>query len=645
MSRWARLCGALIFSMFFACDGEPPPSKTVDLVQDVATMATGAPLEAHQASDQAAALMDGRLALDAWLDGLLQSPSLGEVVAKGVILGPVGPKGLHPVTMHSVLKRTDDARPVYYLGERCSAASAVEVSPWWAPNTTVLVCPSAYRPEVREDSEGRACGASTVNPLQGAPCGCGPRLVYCTKDSDQYESLRESVTAELEDTLALVINEDLPIEQLFLMNESVRDRDAELVYLRARILAGEDDDLVEQITLDARPRLAPRHEQVEGQHAGILTMPVMVYGSDALRGTMRNFYEDLWCSGASNSRVTTSAVLGLSVVDLREGDGWKDLAAMDICTDCHARLDYGMQFFSGFPSSTRGIDFRPELAQRGLGPLYGEDIGDPRGEAPLNPLGFARLALAQPEFGDCLTRKVSDYVFSGEATPEDVDAVRSAFDEEHSFRAMMRVALRRFVIDAMAEDADAVAAPARLPTSTPGKLSDETYDRVQNSCTYCHDGGDARDLLGPDYDRETLVAMLQQVSFGLMPPDDADLYPEDRAALVEGLLDALWEDEAERAAAARFYQGGLRALPVHGYRASLKTAATRAGGSEALSLRSVETAVPKALQRYSPNLAVSTGLAALDACKDEGHTGAALDACVREASDPAAFVVGDPTAP
>lgn len=639
----------LLFALS-ACTTLPaPPAATVDLVQDLSLLANGRPLAQGEAVDLARGLEDGSQPLDAVIDRLLQDPSLGDTVAKGILLGPQSTKARHPVSEHSVLRAFEgpSGDPIYYLAARCSLGEAVSVSPWWAPSTQVSVCPSAYQPDTMGDAEGRTCGATTLAPEGGEGCGCGPRLIFCARDAEMAGDMRASAQAEVDDTLALVINEDLPIEQLFLINETVRDRNAELLYRRARIAAGEPDTLVGMEGFTAERRLAPRSEQVPGQQAGILTAPSVVYGSDALRGVLRNYYDYLWCAGASSSRVTTAAVLGLAVVDLREGDGWRQLAGMEVCTDCHARLDYGMQFFSGYPSSTRGIDFRPKAVQPGTGPLYVQNIDDYRGDGPLTPQGFAQLALQQPEFGECVTRKVVDAVFSGSSSPDDVDAVYSTFTETHSFRSMMATALHRFAVGSLS---GALADPAEAPSlpephtrveDSAIPLPDALITAVDNHCAHCHDGADAFDLGESGYGRATLLTMLEQVAFRQMPPTAEGLAPEERRRFVEALVAELWAAPADREAALSFYEGGLRAHPVHEFRSSLETAGLRAGGEAGPRYRSVESAVPKRLQRYTPGFAAATGLAALQVCKEEGKVGAALEDCVAAASAPEAYVVGD----
>jgi hypothetical protein len=124
---------------------------------------------------------------------------------------------------------------------------------------------------------------------------------------------------------------------------------------------------------------------------------------------MRDLFSILWCSDRSSHGATAEAIYGLGVTDLRNGDGWPKLAAMPSCTDCHARLDYGMQFFRGFASSYDSLFAGRELVAPGTGPLYGNDVSDLRGHADLTPAGFARLAVAQPELATCAVQRVSRY--------------------------------------------------------------------------------------------------------------------------------------------------------------------------------------------------------------------------------------------
>jgi len=646
----------LLATWALSCGGPEPASDTVELVQDLSMLALARPMDPSEAKEHASALDDGRIELGAYVDQLLDDPALGRVARRVILGGGEIVKPNHPIPSHSVLSHFDhEGERIYSLRGRCVPSTAVDVLPWWNRKKTIKVCPSAYRPEVLRDDEGRTCGASTLAPGAYSPCGCGPRLMFCLKDDDHRDEMRNSVRSEVTDTLAYVVNNDLPIEQLFLMNGTVRDRDAERIYVRSRVLAGESPDLMQVDGFSEKPRMASRHDQVDGHHAGILTTPGMLYGSDALRGVMRNYYEFLWCAAASSSGVTTQTVLGLDAVDLREGDGWQQLAGMAVCTDCHARLDYGMQFFQGYPSSTRGIDFRPGETTAGTGPLYNLHIGDPRGEDTLTPQGFARLVLTQPEFGECMARRVSDHVLGAQVTVEDYDAVMLAFEDSHSFRTMMRTALIRFADRAgsgaeealsprpgllePSESALADGAGAFDPT-TQVRLSLEVAQGVDNHCAHCHDGIDQMDLTGGVLDRNLLNAMLEQVAFEKMPKGAGELDPAARVAFVEAMIDVLWTEDQARQEARAFFVGGQRAHPAHTFNTAMAAVASEAGTGKRLSIRGLSSAVDAANQYVSPGLLTSAALVALDACKRQGHSGDGLESCVAEATDPSVLILG-----
>jgi hypothetical protein len=604
----------------------------------------------EEVSKLAAALTDGSMTVEAHVDALLKRPLDGGFAKDLLLGGSQGIKDLHPIPKSMVLKtKKSGDDDLYFLRKECAAKEAVEVKAWWG--ASVKVCPDAYRPEVRGDAIGRTCGASFLNPSLSDVCGCGPALMWCTKDTAHWEKVKSDVQREVTDTVSWVVNNNEPIEKIFTMNETVRGENAEAVYRRARALAGEPIEKIfdrADFPRDGGKTPIPRTNQVPGQHAGILTAPSMIYGSDALRGVMRNYFDYLWCATNSASRVTTEAVLGLDVVDLRVGDGWKQLASMNICTDCHARLDYGMQFFHGWPSSTMGIDFRPADALKGAGKFYANHIRDPRGEGELSPQGFAKLAVAQPEFGDCLSRRVTDHVFNGSARPDDVAAVVKAFAAEHTLKAMLRTAMVRY---ATAVLRGRPPEPAAAPSSDDVVSSTSTAEtvmlptslrrRLDNHCMECHDKGEDFDFSGPSLPRETALHMLEQVGFGVMPKTAEGLSSAERAAFIADLSGVLFADEAERKVAVAWFTSAFRPHAVHRFRSTLDTVAQRAGSPRSTSpLRGVETAVDQANMVFSPTIAVAAGVTALKECRAKHKEPMALEACVNSASAPEGVVVG-----
>lgn len=655
MNRRGALFGLVLFVVAFAamsCERGPatyrprtePVTPTDKKIDDLAILATGKPPSASEHAHARTELAEGRLTIEGYIDHLLMQPALGRV-ARHVILGPVDVKKRHPVAVHSVLRQAGSGNDtIYYLRRPCDAADSVSVRPWWAPDETVQICPDAYRPDVNGDSKGRTCGASPLAPGVNRTCGCGPYLMHCTASTEHHRSVLDSLRAEIDDTVAYLVNNDRRLDELFTGNATVHNRDVELVYRRARVLAGETVELLEMKRVSDKPRLTTRFEQHPGQHAGILTAPALVYSSDALRGVMRNFYDYLWCSGQSSSRVTTQAVLALGKVDLREGDGWRDLAKMPICTDCHARLDYGMQFFWGYPSSTEGIDFRPDRVRSGLGKLFGNHIDDYRGEEQLTPAGFAKLALAQEDFTRCMSRKIVDHVWSGHASESDVDAVMQTFVDTRRFRAAMRTALLRFA--ASADSAPATAEPAAPPPkalegdpSAPIEVSTAFREEMDLQCNACHNAGESIALTGRTFERDVAAKMLEALAFGTMPKDQTLDAPV-RARLIEELVFLLWHDEEARAQAREFFMSGMLAHPVHRMHAMFSAIEERVNAEELKKLRHVEVAVRQPFNRLSPGFAMATGMTALAACKEASADD--LAQCVTDLSDPATYVIGAP---
>jgi hypothetical protein len=616
------------------------------LLNDLALFATGKSLSPDELDKRSAKLASGDLTLESYVDELLKKP-MGPQLARELVISPSGSiKDRHPIPSHSILRSAEvGSDTLYWLRDKCDPSTAVRVKPWWS-DSEVLVCPEAYRPEVKGDAAGRTCGASMLAPRESDVCGCGPRLIFCTKDADQFKKMKDEISDEIGQTAAYVVDHDMPVESLFTMNETVRSAPAEALYRRARVAAGEPDTLFPVTDFpEKKGELRPRHEQVPGQHAGVLTASALIYSSDALRGVMRNYYDYLWCAGVASSRVTTDAILGLDVVDLRTGDGWKQLAGMNVCTDCHARLDYGMQFFWGYPSSTMGIDFRPKDVRKGKGPLYANDIKDDRGEAELTPQGFAKLAVAQPEFGKCMTKKVVEQVFNGTQTADDFTAVHTTFESTHRIKAMMKTAMLLYAernkdgppARAAAASATDVVASEGDTVPVPKQLRELLDDRCMN----CHDKGDAYDFNGDTLPRSTMVAMMDQVGFKAMPANAQGLDEGARQEFLRAVAPLAFPVEADRNLALEYFGSGLRGKPVHRYQSALTNVHARTGAQgNTFRPNAIEGDIEQKLMVYSPGVALTSAVTALRDCKAAKLEGAALEACVDRSSAPGTVIVG-----
>ena len=482
------------------------------------------------------------------LDALLADNGFSNAIAPALVLrgnAETTRAGVGP----SLSSFTTPGGPVYCLGKPCNEAGAEPGHPWWNVKSDARVCHDAYRPEVRGDGTRKhRCGGSFL--ATSKVCGCGAYLGHCTLDEASAREVVKSELDEVKDTIAAVVRDDQPIAQAFLSNESVRKRSAEFRYRRWRIERGQaPKDILDD--LDAWPAdkgvRAPRYEAFPGAHAGILTAPNTQLVEDAPRAILRRIYDQAWCAEPASVNVTTDAVLRLPGRDLRQGEGWKQLAAMPVCNTCHARLDYGVQFFSGFTSRIYSSDFVPEQHPSGAkGPLFYAGIDDRIGESELTPHGFATLVTDHPRFGECMMLDVSRHVFHGEASPEDMKALEKTWMERPTLRALMRTALLRFAqreMDAarLPGHADPTSptmaaspppSPAEGDAASPVAIDATLHGELEASCTECHSSAPL-DFRAAQLSPDVVRKMLSDVAFRRMPRSKFGLANVERRKMVD----------------------------------------------------------------------------------------------------------------
>jgi cytochrome c553 len=368
----------------------------------------------------------------------------------------------------------------------------------------------------------------------------------------------------------------------------------------------------------------------------------MLYRVDALRTVVRNAYDILWCAGVKSSHVTADAVNGLKALDLRQGEGWRDLAKMPVCTDCHARLDYGVQFFAGYQSVIHAVDVEPSRHHDGEGPLYRDDITDPIGTGPLTPHGFVELVVAQPEYERCIVRDVVEHVFGDDIAPEDRDALATSFHAHRALRPVMREALVRYARRRW----DSSTAPAPAPTVAANAsgarivLAAPLRARVASACGDCHDHPDNRvDLLAPDLPREVVVTMLTQVAFGIMPANGA-LPEAQRRAFASDLIATLWSAPGDRDAALRLFGDRMRAERAHRPLTVLDTIA-RPLATQQIGAALEEDRIPAQLDVITPGYTAAIAIEALDLCKAAHVASDDLATCATRALSPTRLLVDE----
>lgn len=597
-----------------ACkDGAKSPI-TDRLLDNLALLATNAPRDKKKFPS-----VQTDAELDRYVHDLLDDPRFAEVVAPNTLMPKILFRGGASDIASVLSVDSSGPEPVYYLRGRCNPSKAVSVHPWWALDTVVKVCPDAYQPDhLRVPGIDRAyCGAAVGNPY----CGCGPNLALCARDGAQKDAIIESMKKEVALLVARVVKKDAPVREVYLANETERDRNVEYVYRRWRISSGEPAMplLADLSKWPETPVLAPRYEAPAHMHAGVLTTPAALGLEGSIRARMKWFYDAMWCDEPPGGTVTAAAIFDLPSGDVREGDGWQQLAGRPVCTECHARLDYGGHFFTGFSTS---FTYDPKKHESGRGKLYARDISDARGEAELTPHGFAELATAQPEFSSCVVRHVKRRVLVDAMDDSDDGVLESAFKQHGTLKPLMAAAMKIYADKERSTGC----------SSSPEKVEPSTAELFQTHCSACHGPKRLPDFDKP-LDTTTLVKALNQVAFGTMPKAPIVMTRSEREHMVDVLVRRIWTDPAAQAQARAYYEDA-RALPVHSLKGLLATVDTRAGVAPGATPfdHAGEQRTRGDLLRYTPGVAALVHFEALKACKAAGHQGPALATCVDAAS-------------
>lgn len=629
----------------------PPPGAQVDaaLLDSLALLAMGKPADAALGAEARQQwlrkILSGQSTIEGYIDTALASPGFLADVAPEAILGEDIVRRGKVFLVRAMLRSSGEgAQKVYFLRKPCPPGKAVKVKPWWDLGSEVLVCRDSYRPRVyrhRDRDTWVYCGAMLEKP----GCGCGPNLIRCTSSGAQRSTRFSAMTREIAMTAAYVAEHDLPLASLFTMNETVRDWSGELVYRLIEAAPDGATDVTARLTPEwSAPELRARRELWPGQHAGILTAPKVIRGQADARQVMREIYKMMWCSTVESKGATAQAVLSLGKSNLQGlHEGWEELARRPVCTSCHARLDYGMQFFRGYADPrSPGAYAMPELVRPGKSELYGRDISDPRGKEIATPAGFARLATTQPEFAACMSQRVVAHVFGHDASAADHASVRAAYDRAPTARNLMKTALLRYAqrwIDSRAAAASTAGAGG---TGEPVADSKRLRALLEEHCFACHDDAQKPDLSPAGLPVDVLFDVVAQVAYGGMPKGDNDMTPEERTQLVRSALRTVLPKPAWASAESYFIDRGL-AFTVHDID-SVFAAIEWLARPEAAPLPAVEWSIYEREQdfgaearQWSPSFSATIGFKALQACHAAGFVGRELDACLERATDPAAL--------
>ncbi len=175
----------------------------------------------------------------------------------------------------------------------------VEVSPYWAPDTTIRVCAfDAQENLTVTDERGNTidCSVNTNN----AGCGCGPNLRWCQSPADgTLATITTSMNEQLLRYMDAVVRDDRPYTDVILGKDF--EIDGPLAFwLNNQSRTGgntlpaaplQDHPIPDRAFTDATWQTVQRGDQ----HAGVLSMPgyLLKFGSN--RGRANRFYDAFLC--------------------------------------------------------------------------------------------------------------------------------------------------------------------------------------------------------------------------------------------------------------------------------------------------------------------------------------------------------------
>ncbi len=210
----------------------------------------------------------------------------------------------------------------------------IEVSPYWAPDTTIRVCAWDAQTTVISPS-GTDCRTSAG--FADVRCGCGENLRLCRYGG--YSAITQALAQDVDLRVAAVIRNDEPYTELFTSNRTFFS--GPMVHY-----------LKHQTGVPAGVRVSPAPYQVDrlpelefaadysnwveinmpGDHSGILTSPAYLLRFQTNRARANRFYEAFLCQPFSPPPG------GLPPTDPDKAPD-PDLQKRDGCKYCHALLE------------------------------------------------------------------------------------------------------------------------------------------------------------------------------------------------------------------------------------------------------------------------------------------------------------------
>ena len=235
----------------------------------------------------------------------------------------------------------------------CTMDGWVEISPYWAPETTIRVCAfdaQEHTTGTNTDNDGVATDCSLRNYDPG--CGCGPDLGYCAADDDgrgggNTDELREALTEEPARIFEGVIKAGRPYMEAFATNETYFNG-----VLRHYYRYLQRDDFGELREISEAPYTAD-WELIERPeyHSGILTTMGYLLRHTSQRARVNRLYTAFLCDPfVAPSGLPPATDPCSQNPDLSERCG---------CATCHTTIEPATTFFGRWEEAD--FKYRPEL--------------------------------------------------------------------------------------------------------------------------------------------------------------------------------------------------------------------------------------------------------------------------------------------
>jgi hypothetical protein len=587
-----------------------------------ALFGTSGPLPSGAGRDRVVAFVRDRMQQDKFYDQVLTN-----------IFPQLDGNG-QAVILMSVTEGSDAGGKFLYRFTPCKPTERIKVHPWWSfDGSEVAICRNDYRPETTSAMlpGGSYCEGYTTLRNPRMPCGCGDRLVNCAPP-DIDEKLNNAMYDEPIRTAQEIIQHHKPFSDLLTANATMRSGWAEFPY--ARDLFYQTGELAFAEPEDPpKPELRARRSEYTG---GILTAPVNHFGFSPRRA-ISAMAENYLCMPFASQNVSASETLKLEGGKLRE-HGLFQLASTYGCQNCHARLENGIRAFSGWTFDYIGERYAPAAQYVGDMQFYVRDHRDLRATGPATPEWFGRTLAGQPEFVDCVVRRVENFVYAGFPVPATEHARLAArFAHGMDFADLFEQVVSSWALD------DAPPEPPRdapiVPAGDPAHAVEAVHRILAEHCTSCHhDGADIPSFAAQaTLDRRMLLRIGIYVDTERMPPAGRALAPEVKRELVQNVCGAVGAEACRRA----FPVADLDAEPVRSGSEVLHSVVQRTGRrfadySGAVRILRGTFYAPDASRTDDAMAELLQVLLAAEHCRnDHGSSPTAMAACTRTVLDPA----------